>query len=90
MAKTLDHHKEFKLVIESHVPMPEGRFHDNGLYATLRKTLKEMTDGQSFVWSENTMIYRAAQEAGVKVKTRKINGEGYRVWRVSLKKASSC
>lgn len=72
------------IVIDSHVPMPEGRFAQTGLYQTLRQTFKDMKDGQSFVWSENVMIYRAAKEAGVIIKSRKLNGEGYRVWRVRL------
>lgn len=71
-----------KIVIEADIPMPDGNFAMAGVYESLRSTLKDMKAGQSFVWDENGMIYRAAKEAGVKIKARKINGSGYRIWKV--------
>jgi hypothetical protein len=38
--------------------------------------------GQSFVWNSNYQsLYRAANEAGVKITIRKLEQGGWRVWR---------
>lgn len=51
------------------------------LSQTSREMMK-MLPGDSFLWHENNAIYRQAEAAGIKITTRKINGQGYRVWRV--------
>lgn len=69
--------------VEKNVPPPDGRFQANGKFAELRRTLQSMKAGDSFVCPCNKSAFRAAQQVNVKITTRKENGQGWRVWRVS-------
>lgn len=68
-------------VIESGVPMPRGFWRSDGRQASLRLTLASMNVGDSFLWNENHAIYGAAKDIGAKIKVRKEDGKGWRVWR---------
>ncbi len=69
-------------MIETNQSVPVGRYHSAEVRETLRQTLSAMQPGQSFLWPENKYVYLAARQVGVKIKTRKVDGCGYRVWRV--------
>jgi hypothetical protein len=47
----------------------------------LREALTRMEIGQSFTWNDNVNPFMAAYDVGVKIKTAKLNGNGYRIWR---------
>jgi len=55
----------------------------DGKLAALRTALKAMKAGDSFVWECNKAPFDAARQLKMKITTRKVNGEGYRVWRVA-------
>jgi hypothetical protein len=74
--------ERLKIVIESGIECPDGMFPVNGTLQGLRKALKKMKPGQSFMWDDNALPYHAASSIGIKVKTRKISGLGYRVWKL--------
>lgn len=68
--------------IERNVPIPpRGRWLDSNALR-LRQAMLEMKVGHSFVWHEHSSPFRAAKELGINITTRKMNGQGYRVWRV--------
>jgi hypothetical protein len=70
--------------IRDGIPIPIGRSVEDSVLNTLRKTISSMKVGQHFDWkSENKSLYRAASEIDVKIKTRKLDGGGYRVWRTN-------
>lgn len=72
-----------KIQVESGIEMPPGRMAVNGKLAALRNALAAMKPGDSFMWECNKAPFDAARQLNVKISTRKINGEGYRVWRVA-------
>ena len=73
-----------KIQIERGIEMPEGRHALDGALADLRKALLKMKPGESFKWALHYKApYDAAKQLKIKIATRKINGEGYRVWRVA-------
>jgi len=72
-----------RIKIERGVPVPERRFHTTGNLCALRNAMKNMAPGDSFLWGDNKSAYDAANQIGVKIKTRKSNGDGYRVWRIA-------
>jgi hypothetical protein len=74
--------------VETGVPMPTGHFLQVGDLWRIRNLLEIMepavgkdTD-QHFVWPDNGSPYKAAAQLGIEIKTRKLDGGGYRVWRV--------
>jgi hypothetical protein len=68
--------------IDKGIPIPERKFAVEGKHHELRQALLGMNCGDSFAWPENRKPYKAADQVGVVIKTRKVNGSGYRVWRV--------
>lgn len=68
--------------IESDIPIMPRRI-PNSKYREAYELMVKMECGQSFIWHENTSIYRVAKVLGISVKTRKLDGTGYRVWRVA-------
>lgn len=70
--------------IETGVPLPAGRRDTAEFIAALKKVkvATRSNEDQSFTWHENVVIYRTAIKNGFKIRTRKINGQGYRVWRI--------
>lgn len=72
-----------KIQIESGIEMPPGRMAVNGKLAALRNAMQAMKPGDSFMWECNKAPYDAARQLKLKISTRKINGEGWRVWRVA-------
>lgn len=70
------------IVIEQGVPMPAGR--QGGFMYQLRLAFLEMKPGDSFVWHrDNKHCYVVAKMMDIKIRTMKVSGEGYRIWRVS-------
>lgn len=70
-----------KPTIEDGIPIPMGR----GQYSWLKETLIALRPNQSFIVASDakrTSVLSRAKELKIKVTTRKINGEGYRIWRV--------
>lgn len=63
--------------------MPAGRFAIDGKLAALRNALGAMKVGDSFLWESNRVLFEAAKQLNMKITTRKVNGHGYRVWRVA-------
>lgn len=74
--------KRNQITIERGVPIPAGRLALGGDLARLRAALTGMTPGDSFTWPANKAAWLAARQAGVAIKTRKIDG-GYRIWRTA-------
>lgn len=70
--------------IESGVALP-GRGHEavTGNLYLLRQAFLKMKTGDSFLWPNISNPYRAAKQVGCKITTRKINGEGHRIWLVT-------
>jgi hypothetical protein len=65
--------------IEHALPIPP--MHDN----KMRRTLAKLEVGDSFLLegvSQQT-VYSAARRVGIGISTRKMDGEGVRVWRVA-------
>jgi hypothetical protein len=53
-----------------------------GVLATLRKSILSLrAPGQSFGWHEYKLPHRAAEQLGVRITARKVNGEGIRIYR---------
>lgn len=71
------------LAISVNTPIPTSP-HAGGDLENLRLQLAAMEHGNSFVWPKaNQTVYRAAADIGVKVRLKKLNGTGYRVWRLT-------
>ena len=70
------------ITIESGHAMPKGRQILTSQLGALRAAIKQMRSGQSFVWHDNRHPYKAAQQVNATIKTVKLNGQGYRIWRV--------
>jgi hypothetical protein len=68
--------------IDRSIPLPLGRFYTTGKLHELRETIRRMKIGESFVWHENKHPYACADQVKCKIITRKIDGNGYRVWKV--------
>lgn len=66
--------------VETGIPMPIGR---GGKLSAIRSALQAMKPGDSFIWEDHKAPYDAAKQLNIKITTRKVNGEGYRVWRVT-------
>lgn len=62
-------------------PMPNGRQAIQGKLWRVREILKTKKSGESFIWDEHRNPYLAAQQLGIKITTRKLDGEGYIVWK---------
>lgn len=62
--------------------MPQGKQAVTGKLAELRQTLQSMKPGESFIYPDNFLVFRAAQSIHKQITTRKIGVEGYRVWLV--------
>ena len=65
--------------IDKGVPIPKWKC------AEIRATLRVMKIGDSFAWQdagERHQIYRLAKQSKRKIIMRKINAEGYRIWRI--------
>lgn len=71
-----------RLQIEKGHPVPKGKQQTQGNLADMRAALSSMNIGDSFVWPDCYTPYRAAEQMGMKVTLRKLNGRGFRVWRV--------
>lgn len=77
------------IVIETGIPIPppttRGRWSVNGRECethTIRDAFLAMSIGDSFLYNRTTIFYSIAQQLGIQIRTEKINGEGYRVWRI--------
>ena len=49
----------------------------------LRNALAMMREGQSFIWQDSRQAFLAAYDIGATIKTKKLNGKGYRIWRAA-------
>ena len=70
------------IIIEDGIPTPVGNRHADSKLGILRSTIASMKPGQSFVYPATKSVYKAADDLNVKIRMRKLNGGGYRVWRV--------
>lgn len=70
------------IIIENGIMLPKGNQSPAGRTAQLREAISKMKFGQSFMWADNFLPYDAAEQIGATISTRKINGSGYRVWKV--------
>lgn len=70
--------------IETGVPLPAENRRSEEFVSGLKKLKKAKgsKEDESFVWDDNNVIYRIALRYGFKIRTRKENGTGYRVWRI--------
>jgi hypothetical protein len=68
------------LKIETNIPLPQENLATHGIGFELRSALARMSPGDSFVFRENRSPFRAAQQIGARITTRKLDGQGYRVW----------
>lgn len=66
------------------LPPPQGRYWTSGNSHELRLAVMALKDkGDYFVWDKcHQAVYRAANQLGVKVRTRKVDGQGVYVWKV--------
>lgn len=71
-----------EIKIETGIPIPFGNYRSDSNLGQLRGALQKMKAGDSFIWPNNKLLFDAARLSGTKIKTRKENGSGYRVWRV--------
>lgn len=70
------------IIIEHDIPIPKGR--EGGFKYQLKCAFLEMKPGDSFMWyRDNKHCYSVAKTVDVKIRTMKVSGKGYRVWRVS-------
>lgn len=75
-----------EIKIERGIPLPHGHRAITSEIGTLRNLIGKMKPGDSAQYNfgrlSQQMAYRAAAHVGATVATRKVNGRGYRVWRV--------
>jgi hypothetical protein len=69
--------------IERGIPIPNNRY--AGVQAVIREAFRKMEVGESCVIPEtaNSGAYQCAKQVRIQIKTRKLNGDGYRVWRTA-------
>ena len=70
--------------IDKNQPLPKDKWVDDSMMGAYRKALCSMKQGDSFMVNDDRdykLAYRAAGQVLVKIKTRKVNGQGYRIWR---------
>lgn len=74
-----------RITIERGIEMPPPmRLAVRGQLAALRNALQSMKPGDSFMWNgKNTTAFRAAKQLDLRIGTRKVHSEGYRVWRMT-------
>lgn len=71
------------LKVERGPAVPKGKWIESSTLGLIRRTLCSMRKGDSFVWpNDNKLLFDAARQTKIKITTRKLNGAGYRVWRV--------
>lgn len=66
-----------KILIRHDIHLPSGRTRMVGKLATLRRAIQSLEGNATFEWSENHNPYRAAEQLGVKITVKKLNGNGY-------------
>ena len=66
-------------IIETGRPPSLGREKPGSRMYVLREAIRSMSPEQTFDWPENDFPYRAAKKLGLKIKTEKLDGSGYRV-----------
>ena len=65
--------------LEEGVPLPTS---GQGWITDLSGLLGAMKPGQSFITEDNKTIYRAAKKAGCRVRLHKLDGAGFRCWKL--------
>ena len=70
------------ITINKNHPMPTGRFMAYTKRDSLRIALQKMQKGDSFDYEDNKAVFAVSKQLGIQITTRKLNGSGYRVWRV--------
>lgn len=79
----MDEEKLPKIVIESNIPIPNGRKRMNAWQNLLCK----MKVGQSFCFDADNnmqkMVYRWAKNVNVRIKSQREDDEKLRIWKVS-------
>ena len=70
--------------IDKNQPLPKDKWVDDSMIGAYRKALCSMNQGDSFIVNDETaykLAYRAARQVLITIKTRKVNGQGFRIWR---------
>lgn len=72
-----------EIIIEEGISVPEGKYADECQLGRLRLALKRMMCGESFIWQGcRQHPHLAAKHVGCKIKTRKLERGGLRVWKI--------
>ena len=75
--------KPFKVKIDKGIRLPPGHYMPESEQGRLRALLQSMEYGDSFVWNKDSKpCYAAAKKENIKIAGRKLNGIGYRIWKV--------
>ena len=75
--------KPFKVKIDKGIRLPPGHQMPDSERGRLRVLLKSMKAGESFIWDKDSKpCYDAAKKEHIKIAGRKLNGIGYRIWKV--------
>ena len=79
-------HRPMNVTIETDIPIPP-RTAKNRWIRNILESLKAGDDiiklnGRHITTSERNRFLRSANFAGIKIRTRKLDGVGYRIWRV--------
>lgn len=71
------------LHVDSGIPLTKSHQIPDSEVGRLRRVMSAMTCGDSFLYKGHPHSpYCAARGVGIKITTRKVSGEGVRVWRV--------
>lgn len=74
-----------KIVIQDNIPLPtkENRYRPTQFRTGLKKALKEMRPGQSFLYPDHRRhsVTQTAREVGVEIIIAKVNIAKIRVWK---------
>jgi len=70
------------ILIDHNIPVP-ARGVAGSAMSRMREALSGMEVGDSFLWSrDNKHPYKAAKQLGCRITTQKVNGNGWRIWRI--------
>lgn len=81
MSKASKHYR-----IDDRFPIPLGKRNYDSRLERIRRALTAMAEGRShsFLYADGPIshVYRLAKQMQIKITVRKINNEGFRVWRI--------
>lgn len=69
--------------IDHNIPVPPRSIAGSAM-SRMREALSGMKPGDSFIWTaDNKHPFKAAKQVGCRITTKKLNGNGWRVWRIT-------